>query len=339
MSHDALARISGAVNNYVSAQVETPTIDETKLTLLSVAGVSITDPKERQRALAARRQAAEQFTADASALNAKLAQAGVESLGTVPRIFWNQLCQEAGLYHLRPDASGQVRINTDYLKVLDVTAKNTAMRRPLIVLLCTTALTVPVSLLAGMDWWTLPITAGAAIGTSLIAHRFHFLEYEMPRGSVLNAIERRQLARLAHLPESTLKELCWPNYVEPSDSSAVVRIELPPPPQDVTERLTKIVSIKVPLSLYVHPEAIAFVDRPETALAGVLAEKQGERIASDEAARARQEAERRARWKAFTADPIVVAECGSAISIIAQYGDFPIEQETVERALAAHPLF
>lgn len=98
---------------------------------------------------------------------------------------------------------------------------------------------------------------------------------------------------------------------------------LPDPPADVAATLLRAQSLTLVVAAV--PEAIRFVERPSELIAlahprDAWARDQGYADYDD--------------W--VRRDPIVFVECETATAIIAQFGDFPIERETVDRAVAAH---
>lgn len=95
---------------------------------------------------------------------------------------------------------------------------------------------------------------------------------------------------------------------------------LPQPPQDVQDILLKAAGADaMPLKVAAVAEAIAFKETPAQILKKQVAKRE-------------EEARRQER---IDADPIVYWEHGSAAAIIAQFGDFPIEQEVVDSVAAS----
>lgn len=90
---------------------------------------------------------------------------------------------------------------------------------------------------------------------------------------------------------------------------------LPMPPADIAQTLLKMDS-RVPLKVAAVADAVAFKETPSEIMRNVVA--------------AREAIERQLRE-----DPIVYYDGGIATAIIAQFGDFPIEKEVVQRVLSA----
>lgn len=99
-------------------------------------------------------------------------------------------------------------------------------------------------------------------------------------------------------------------------SKTPVRINLPVPPDDVVDVLCRVRDME-PKTAAV-PEAISFADGAAT----VIARHHQARVEAERKEREYQE------W--LKNDPIVYVEKDGATGIVAQFGDFPIEQEVVE---------
>lgn len=103
-----------------------------------------------------------------------------------------------------------------------------------------------------------------------------------------------------------------PGQREPVHQSMIATLVLPQPPEDVAKTLLK--ARKRNLKVAAVAEAISFAETPVQLYRAEIA---------------RQDAER-AMLEAIRRDPIIYTEEGTASAIIAQFGDFPIEQEVVE---------
>lgn len=95
------------------------------------------------------------------------------------------------------------------------------------------------------------------------------------------------------------------------------RITLPKPPMDVAMTLLKVADLK-PKTVAVY-EAVAFADGTVEAVSRAL----------------KRDLEREQREREFREwlknDPIVYVEHGDATAIVAQFGEFPIEKEVIDR--------
>jgi len=91
---------------------------------------------------------------------------------------------------------------------------------------------------------------------------------------------------------------------------------LPDPPADVVATLVKAADAKVPMKVAAVADAVSFKESPSQIAGNYIAEQ--EAIA------------RRLRD-----DPIIYTELPHATAILAQFGDFPIERELVDRVVSA----
>jgi hypothetical protein len=121
----------------------------------------------------------------------------------------------------------------------------------------------------------------------------------------------------ANRPAEFLHRLFPDGTSLPATVNYSATLVMPVPPPEVAEVLLKAKGLD--LKVATVAEAIAFKETP-----------------SELYRRVRSAEEARARW--LRDDPIVYFEVGTATAIIAQFGDFPIEQEVVARVLAAENL-
>lgn len=104
---------------------------------------------------------------------------------------------------------------------------------------------------------------------------------------------------------------------------------LPDPPEDVAATLRKAAGLNLQLKVAAVAEAISFVEKPSEIV------RQSSKNGKDLWAQAQGYADY-ADW--VKRDPIVFAEFGGATAIIAQFGDFPVEKEVVDKALSVSSL-
>lgn len=93
-------------------------------------------------------------------------------------------------------------------------------------------------------------------------------------------------------------------------------VNLPNPPDDVAQILLRVQDLN--LGVAATAEAIRFNDTPSVLIAGTYNE--------------------RARAGEYP-DPIIFIEQGEAVAVIAQFGDFPVEREVVDRVVNSEHLF
>lgn len=115
----------------------------------------------------------------------------------------------------------------------------------------------------------------------------------------------------------------FPDNVSVDPANQRITPILPNPPQDVVETLLKVQKRK--LSVTAVPDAISFAETREQIW-------QGRGTPKDIWAR-EQGYEDYADW--VKRDPIIFTEEGNAAAIIAQFGDFPIEKELVDKVVNA----
>lgn len=120
---------------------------------------------------------------------------------------------------------------------------------------------------------------------------------------------------------------------DPQKNQLLATISLPQPPADVAMILEKAIKAKLQLAVAAEPAAVQLAQR----LSDVLRSKLDAFRA--EAERARLEAERaEAARRAQSVDPIVYVEVGNATAILAQFGEFPIEQALVDTVIKGDDL-
>jgi hypothetical protein len=115
-----------------------------------------------------------------------------------------------------------------------------------------------------------------------------------------------------------LKRL-FPDNTDASNGGAYATLVLPIPPADVMQTLLKASRGGFAMKTAAVPEAISFKETiPQ--------------LRNMETARREEEAR---RLEAARRDPIIYTEHGTATAVLAQFGDFPIEQELVDAVVEA----
>lgn len=158
--------------------------------------------------------------------------------------------------------------------------------------------------------------------------------FDYPSAAVDHAAARQEhIARLDRL---------FPNRCEPDPHRTPfwgwAKLVLPSAPADVAQILVK--AQKFPLKMAAVADAIGFTEEPAAMWDRIRGER---REAARRAATPFTDAWAQARgyadmedWR--RRDPIVFTEAGTAAAVIAQFGDFPIEIEAVEKAMATDDL-
>ncbi|MBI2030788.1 hypothetical protein HYT05_04155 [Candidatus Kaiserbacteria bacterium] len=339
MARTNLAYIDTAVGAALEKEVQTPTLTteaaaraakvrEIKL----VAGLVVADDSAaageriREEARDARRAKIGQFQRDRLEVIEKLAKLGVAPRAVAPLAVWERLCDMHDLYRLSPDTNGRVGVQDGkallarlekWSKVLNLTfwlgggiaawaifwmTKNPAADlpaepwRPYVL--------GALVLVGVVIWGSETVTSGdgfvalsyrALVGGLLRAYRF------MPHRTLL-----RQ-----YFPKRTSAET---RYTAPQ-----VTVILPNPPEEVAARLLKVHMLN--LEVAVVPEAIGFLETPAQVYRDDL---QASHDAYEERMRARRDLLR---------DPIITHRHKSAVAIIDQYGDFPMEKKIVDQCV------
>lgn len=262
-----------------------------------------------------------QFRADSKIIKDKLARVEVAPIAILPRTAWERLCDRTKLYRFKPSREGRVRIATKVIENAHREAASAHVKS----LSPAWSLIVP-PIVIGLAYflyhagasYDLAIILGlfgsmfGVAGTFLwLTHR-HFdtqdqLERQIIRAKIESAIK-----------SNTIVELLWPTCREPEEGErhATLRIFLPDPPEDVQKTLVAAERGEALLQLAVVGDAITLRDDPLDAL---LHHRQ------------REIEKERATYALL--DPIVYVTEGSAVAIIAQYGDFPIEQEVINEVV------
>lgn len=116
--------------------------------------------------------------------------------------------------------------------------------------------------------------------------------------------------------DGALLERLWPNYSEPAEGKTV-RIALPPAPAKVQERLLAAEKAGLTMHLAAVGDAI------------VLREDVGDIIVGLRA----KEWDVRGRELMLKYDPIIYVVHGSAVAVLDQFGEFPIEKEVINEVV------
>jgi hypothetical protein len=261
------------------------------------------------------------FQSSASKLGETLTRQGVTPLAIVPSAFWHNLCQKAGLIRLTPHN------DTVHVSNHDVTqqAWHQASLPNKIYSFVVGSPILKASLFACLISWMLfyafpneGMAILAILMTCVSLVTIVISAYEAG-DSDLEPRHMKTVLRKAiksHTKTGTLPVLLWPEG-KATRNGTNLRIALPQPPVDVQKKLRAAAKTKMDLHVAAVPEAIGFKDD----VAAVLLN----------AEQKRQEAIVEAKR-----DPIIFLEDGDAVAIVAQFGDFPIEQAVVEEAIRTY---
>ena len=151
------------------------------------------------------------------------------------------------------------------------------------------------------------ITAIVAFATLIVAGCV-WSSLDMLLGAAPVAVATWFLARELLVFMCSRMRVLFPDGHSGSGGQFRVKVELPQPPAEVSAILARVADMSSSLSVAVHPKAVKV---SHTAFRRLIQEN------------------------TTPADPIVYFRGTSAVAVIAQYGDFPIEREAVEKAIDA----
>lgn len=340
-----LAYIGEAAHVAVAKEAQDPQVPASALALAEkqgirmVASFPVADPVARQKviddSLAARRNRLDTYAKDTEAAGAKLSKLGITPLAFVPKSAWDRLCSEAGLYRLNPDPEGMVSLHiSDHVRLLGrvaVVGTIFAATALVVAVIATIAGIVgfgpAIILVAAL--MVLYALSGAVIG-GMILGLTPGQVFVGPFIWLLVLVTRVLGAGYNLLPRSVILGSFFPNGVESKGGnwrgdSTKTRLMLPPAPKEVSDVLARTYGLS--LMVATMGEAIGFSESPGKIV--------GDKVL-DVAKSSREEISR--RWARAFADPIIYFEQGSAVAVIAQFGDFPIEQQLVDRVMNSEHL-
>lgn len=341
----SLAILDRAAADAVARQIEDPGrfIAQDPSARVRVAGIEVVS----QDRIDARRELLQMYLEDAAQLRQRLDSAGISYLTILPKTAWTNLARESDLFRFTPDKNGYVPADASLLERVGNYAYGVIGAR------CLAGLSV--GAIAGL-------AAAAALGTQLglpvygtvllcvlgtvlsaflggsAIRRLHFTE-DAVNPAIVMRLEKARIRKMLGNPKSLLRTL-WPHGFVGDKTSPRLKISLPPAPVDAQANLLRASAARFPLTLYAVGEAITFDEDPVYAYErarepkwGEIAKAHARAVAAQEEDRRRREVERQLFWENLRADPIVATDYESATAIIVQYGDFPIEQELIERVL------
>lgn len=332
-----LAYINEAVGAALEQERSTPTIPAAvrkgaeQKRLRVVAGFALNNESAVQRALrnaaANRRRSVTAYLKHRREVMAKLGTLGIKPLAILPKAAWERICAESGLYRLHPNKNGRVFIAGE--KRLDAFERkavwfNTALW---IGILC---IIVVVAAYFGYNnppkgaipsEWAFALASIVGVGSVMVGVFMGFFVLDAALYfATYNWLVRLQMGLYRFKSHAKLLHDFFPNGVSPAKSKVSATLVLPAPPQGVAAILLKAKDLD--LKVAAVGEAIAFAETP----AQIMQDEHVRRVEIRE----KQRAERH--------DPIVYHEHESAIAIIAQFGDFPVEREVVDRVVSSEHL-
>lgn len=338
MARTNLAYIDTSVGAALEKEVQTPTLTTEAAARAAkardiklVAGLVVADDSAaaaeriREEARDARRAKIGQFQHDRLEVIEKLAKLGIAPRAVAPRAVWERLCDTHDLYRLSPDTKGRVGVQDGKTLIsrLEIWAR---------------VFNLAFWLGGGIAAWALfwmtrspadlpyepwrPYALGALVLVGIVTwggemitegDGFVALSYRALVGGLLRAyrfVPHRTLLR-QYFPKRTSAETRY--------STPQVTVILPNPPEDVAARLLQVRELA--LEVAVVPEAIGFLETPAQVYRDDL-----------QASHDAYEERMRARWELLR-DPIITHRHGTAVAIIDQYGDFPMEKKIVDQCV------
>lgn len=288
-----------------------------------VSGFRVENPgaleAERKRRLSERCRKQQAYEKDRDALRQRLVRAEVSPLAVVPAAAFARLCDEAKLLRLAPDRSGTIGIRADRL----IGQLRDQARKIAIACWGPAMLVLPLGIFFATWFGTTDIAAALAIGifvgvmadVVLFGFIFSAALAGRPYEESVAAIFRRLARGVDRWPAARF--LSRVEIV--SNFGARMPLRFPDPPAEVAEIVRRVARMPdFSIGVALEPSALAFAAPPSEFLRDHL----------DHA-----EIDLRSAFH-VKFDPILFVEQGSAVAIVAQYGDFPFEREVVDKVAA-----
>lgn len=344
-----LAYLNEAVHTAVERQIENPLSPPDVAHAAQVgakrriAGITVVDGSALTAASTTRREALEGYQRDAEQLRERLAAAGVEHLTVWPVAAWKAVARETRLYCFQPEDDGTVAVAAEpVFERIGAEARRGFSNAPLVGAALGASLGVLSAFVVG--WFAVPLAFAGMLAGGMLAESVYF-KHGRARPGPYAERERRLIRRLFSKKPSELASFLWPDHVEP-EGGLRIGITLPDAPELSQQNLARAAHAGFELTLYTVSEALAFTGDTAapfiTERAKVWSEMASEMRTRE--AQAAEAAERRRQrlldaWsRLWPNDPIVTTTHGSAIAIIVQYGDFPVERAVVDRVLNSSAL-
>ncbi|MCX6714900.1 MAG: hypothetical protein NTX72_03730 [Candidatus Uhrbacteria bacterium] len=254
------------------------------------------------------------YRADRGLVLERLKRVDIVPVATIPLKAWERICDSAKLYRFvtRGDVvrmSGEFYVKDAEASALkDAEVKQSAfLKKWWSIWGAFTVLTILWGIFASswFFWGLLP-----ALGIFIwLLSVFFDTDVKAKRDEVLRYVQRSVTNDRG---TDRLFQNFWPNYHEPANGTDV-QIVLPIPPANVQERLVATERARMPLHVAVVPEAIHFRQNIVDILMGIHDAN----------------VEKETKHPDLSRDPIIFVIEGTAVAIIDQYGDFPIEEDII----------
>lgn len=273
-----------------------------------------------------------QYRADREQVKSQMNDAGIPPLAILPLSAWDRICERAKLFRFTPQ-NDSVRFDaTAIVAEAEIATKEESKKDKLpdsagfsmfFVILCFAVAGV-VGGVNVFDYFHLPYGGiGGVVGFFFAGfvglYAVSFFYENLP--SVKKKMREREARNIRSVTNTAMRNgslfnKLWPDYREPADGKTV-RIALPPVPQRVQERI--LAAEKAGLTMHVAAvgEAIALREDVSESIVGLRA----------------AEWDVRGHELMLKYDPIIYVVHGSAVAVLDQFGEFPIEKEVVNEVV------
>lgn len=295
----------------------------------------LTRAAEEAGALSVRRAAIKTYRERAAELRVKLMAAGIEPIAVLPHKAWISLCNKARLFRMAPGAHNKIGLDSSVINRLRGEGPIWAFSFALAIIVAPLFATLAAWLTIALGVWSYDanpiqfIAVAAIFIGSIIAGR---AAYDLLHGALTPGRYRRNV-------ENYLAGKTWADVLldmAPGRSldlnGIALTVELPSPPIKIAEIIMR--AHKLPFSLHVAAEADAITVPGGMRSIFDIGLAQIVQREAEEAARLRADPiiyviDVTDRWQARDNDPV---------AILAQYGDFPIEKEVVDKLIKSRKI-
>lgn len=330
-----LVGIEEAANAAIASEDESPTVtrvalaESRKVATIRVGGFVVNDGVAEQvateTAIAKRRDAVAKYKHDRDQIIGELQEREITPLAVVPKAAWEQLCDQSGLFRICPDESGRVMVSASVLEGFEKRKKASLKYFFWVLMLNTAIISGCITRfvfhpIGPLEVITAPLGALVAFicfGITLYGDTENMAQWE-------GRMVKLQIKLFSMKSWKTILSHLLPNSTSPDSGGSsrhqlYAKVILPQPPADVASVLLKARRMKLHVAAVAH--AITFAEP-----VGDILNREHDRIMDEEA-------QQRERERQASLDPIVYVVNGSAVAIIAQFGDFPIEQRVVDQVM------
>ncbi|MEN9552130.1 MAG: hypothetical protein RI935_507 [Candidatus Parcubacteria bacterium] len=297
----------------------------------------------------------QRYASAAEVLKAELAQASVGPIVILPPGLWSAIAKKSNLYTFFPREDGSVLVSVNFTRLpkdVVTAAKNakslwlSGIAGSMYFLTSTALFLFTASNLGIFSGYVSSSFVGSLIGSGILGVISTFVirgvfEHWLRNHARLIRKEVKKAGGIHRFlwPENTdwyERFNSWKRHSSIKDEFSSIKVGFPTPPQEVQEILSRMYEARLTdrMRLTVDTGAITFVTDP---MKMMIASAKGialEMIASTKGIALEMKEQKRR----YAADPIVTVAStdGHAVAIIAQYGDFPVEEEAVKKAVAEY---